>query len=1153
MNPMSYFYTLRAYVESYAGFLGARFLSLIWVIAICVVVWLYGHLAAYGDFKPLASTTARLTVIGVVIAAWAIYMIVTVVRARRRDKALADDIENDAAAEAANRQQAEVGEIRDRLREALALMRRVTRKRFGYVYELPWYVIFGAPGSGKTTALTNSGLKFPLGEAMGTKSVQGIGGTRNCNWWFTDEAILIDTAGRYTTQDDLDGASKAGWEGFLGLLKKYRRSQPMNGALVTISIGDLLTRDSAARLEEMRAIRQRLSELDEFLQARVPVYLVLTKADLLPGFVEFFDGFNKSDREQVWGTTFGLEESYKSQDLPDRFLEEFALLQERVGSMLIERMQQEQDIEARGRLFRFPAELASLKERLHEVLTELCSGSRLVEAPLLRGVYFASGTQAEEAASAHAAPRARRSYFLSRLFSDVIFGEASLVARDKRLSRRQFVMRQLAYGVATAVLLIVLASWTMTYFHNSGAIAQAEERIDAYEDLARNIPVRDVADADFLRVLPSLDNLRNINSGFTVRPVWQVSFGLDQEAKIASRQREAYQKALNGLLLPRMLYHLQTRLAEADDPARSFDDLKLYAMLGGMGPANPDFVAVRAQDMFTELYPGEGRAPTRDALVAHAEALASGPIQPITLDDRLIADARAIIRERSVAARAYDILRDQRASRLLPAWVPAEALGPLGEQAFTRTSKASMREGISGFFTARGYQAVVAPSLETAAREALDEEWVRGEQNPAGTTIDSVSQAALQLYFDNFETQWSELLTDLRPRPSQSIGDAAETTRMLAGNPPPLEAAAKAIAEATNLQPLGAAVGEATGGVIAGSGLTPPDPFGALREAVAASTNGSAPTQNGEQPTPMAALQASITTLHGQLSRAATSTAEVAQVFNVDSQLTAANQDLLQQGRRMPAPLDTWVASVAADIGSLAVKTARQRLGDLWASEGSICSTIVSGRYPFTRSSSRDVAMGDFVRLFGPSGVFQRFFTERLEPFVDTTVSPWTWRGTFGAPGEASEALAQFENADRIKRAFFRDGAEDPSLSINIRPVALGNATEAVMMEIEGESVVYNANGAARSKSIPWPSAQSENSSRLMFLPGGRAEAITENGDWSIFRLFDRAEISDQTDDLFRARFENAGKGAEFDVQFGSVLNPFRLPAMAEFQCPAQL
>ena len=59
----------------------------------------------------------------------------------------------------------------------------------------------GAPGSGKTTALINSGLRVSAGSARSKAAVRGVGGTRNCDWWFTDEAVFLDTAGRYTTQD----------------------------------------------------------------------------------------------------------------------------------------------------------------------------------------------------------------------------------------------------------------------------------------------------------------------------------------------------------------------------------------------------------------------------------------------------------------------------------------------------------------------------------------------------------------------------------------------------------------------------------------------------------------------------------------------------------------------------------------------------------------------------------------------------------------------------------------------------------------------------------------------------------------------------------------------------------------------------------------
>lgn len=66
-------------------------------------------------------------------------------------------------------------------------------------------MVVGSPGDGKTTALLNTGLQFPLAEQMEQTSriltVPG-GGTLHCDWWFTNEAVLIDTAGRYARHDD---------------------------------------------------------------------------------------------------------------------------------------------------------------------------------------------------------------------------------------------------------------------------------------------------------------------------------------------------------------------------------------------------------------------------------------------------------------------------------------------------------------------------------------------------------------------------------------------------------------------------------------------------------------------------------------------------------------------------------------------------------------------------------------------------------------------------------------------------------------------------------------------------------------------------------------------------------------------------------------
>ena len=120
---------------------------------------------------------------------------------------------------------------------------------------------YRSAGAGKTTVLVNSGLNFPLAQKFGKEALRGVGGTRNCDWWFTDKAILLDTAGRYTTQDSNARADAAGWGAFLELLRKFRGRQPINGVIVAISASDLMAVDEQEREQHVAAIRERLDEI----------------------------------------------------------------------------------------------------------------------------------------------------------------------------------------------------------------------------------------------------------------------------------------------------------------------------------------------------------------------------------------------------------------------------------------------------------------------------------------------------------------------------------------------------------------------------------------------------------------------------------------------------------------------------------------------------------------------------------------------------------------------------------------------------------------------------------------------------------------------------------------------------------------------------
>jgi type VI secretion system protein ImpL len=212
---------------------------------------------------------------------------------------------------------------------------------------LPWYIIIGPPGSGKTTALRSSGLQFPY--AKGGK-VKGVGGTRNCDWWLTNEAIILDTAGRWSTQDD----DHEEWLAFLDLLRKTRPGKPVNGILLAVSLLDLEGGE-----EEMsalaKALRDRLDEVTGRLDMVVPVYLLVTKSDLVPGFVEMFGDLRDKERGQIWGLTLPLMASPDERaDLLNEHLQE---LVDVAGQRAFTRLSEERRVDARFKISEFSQQL----------------------------------------------------------------------------------------------------------------------------------------------------------------------------------------------------------------------------------------------------------------------------------------------------------------------------------------------------------------------------------------------------------------------------------------------------------------------------------------------------------------------------------------------------------------------------------------------------------------------------------------------------------------------------------------------------------------------------------------------------------------------------------------------------------------------------
>jgi type VI secretion system protein ImpL len=812
--------------------------TLLGVLVLAALVWVFGPLVGVGETHPLQTAIARYVVIGVLLLLWAALTVFDVVVARRREAAVAAAVSQPTPDRDETDSAEEVALLSERLREALKTLRRArigsdgSRRRLA---SLPWYMFIGPPGAGKTTALVNCGLRFPLAndERYGgaAQGLRGVGGTRNCEWWFTDDAVLIDTAGRYTTQESRAAVDSMAWTGFLHLLRKHRRREPLNGILVTISLSDLSTLPEADRLAHARAIRKRVRELHDELEVRLPVYVLLTKADLIAGFVEFFAPLGREEREQVWGITLPLDDGRSPGGAVAAFAAEFDMLLGRLNERVLERVHQEADLQRRRLIYGFPQQIASLREILADFLSECFRPSRLEPRALLRGVYFTSGTQ-------NGAPIDRlvstlvtelglqrrqlavfrgagRSYFLGRLMREVVFGESTLVRTDPKVARRLAWTRWGVYAGCALTLLLLAGGWLSSYINNRELIAQVNAGATAYNALYAELTRRPGADTDLRPLVHPLDALRGIRSGYSERdraiPI-ALTFGLYQGAKLGRAANDAYAKILNRLLLPRLLARLQMQIAaqvNGSNPDILYQILKVYLILERQGPMDADLVMAWLNADLLATYPSEDDRLVRESIVAHAQAMLEQPLLAIPLNQPLVAQARATLNKEPLAEFSYKRLIRSRMASSLRDWTVLENGGPAASRAFElHSGKPLDSGGVPGIYTRTGYQNPFKPLLVTVTQDIADEGWVLG-RSPQGVQdklreADKLRRDVMGLYLDDYTRQWDRMLADIAIKPFNTLQEALDQLSLLSAPSSPLRDLLTAIDVQTQLSRPGA-------------------------------------------------------------------------------------------------------------------------------------------------------------------------------------------------------------------------------------------------------------------------------------------------------------------------------------------------------------
>lgn len=785
--------------------------------------------------------------IALVVLVAAVWLVTWLLRRRAANRAsramdsMLQEESEQAVAKAAPAKKVEMEAVRKRFSEAIAALKS---SRLGEtsgkaaLYEMPWYVVIGNPAAGKSSAIVSSGLRFPFAEKS-ESIVQGIGGTRNCDWFFTTDGILLDTAGRYAVQKEDRGE----WLGFLQLLKKNRPKAPVNGVIIVASVPELTRNRPEFVINLAKKIRERMQEITSQLEVFAPVYVMFTKVDLIAGFVEFFEGADLAERERAWGATLPYDADGKADPVAS-FDEHFDKLFDGLKEMSIQRMALYRGEQLGPGVLTFPLEFAGIRPALRAFIATLFEENPFQFKPIFRGFYFSSALQEGQATSmssdriaerfglkvlgqARKSPPSVGGFFLRDLFSRVVFADKDLVRQYSSKAKRRF--RLGVFAACVAALGVALGGMTWSFIGNQ----RLTQNVQADLDKAIKLQEGRIDLASRLEALDILqDRIEQLQRFREDTPV-SLGLGLFQGERMERQIRQEYFSGVREIMLKPVTESLESFLTETNRRAAelkpmagspqsasagtakpeakqeaadatqykessptnvqdAYNALKTYLMLGDRQHTEVGHL----NDQLTRFWRGwleanRGTMP-REQMIRSAERLmnfflanAEDPGFP-TIDVKLVLadetreNLRRVVRGMPARERVYAEIK-ARASTRFPAMTVANIVGEDGKDLLAGSY------AIPGTFTRDAWEQYVESAIKDAANKELQsKDWVLQSATQDDLSLEGspeqIQKALTLAYKTDYVQEWQKFLQGVTVTEFNGFDDAVQRLNLL-GDP----------------------------------------------------------------------------------------------------------------------------------------------------------------------------------------------------------------------------------------------------------------------------------------------------------------------------------------------------------------------------------
>ncbi|HEN8798517.1 TPA: type VI secretion system membrane subunit TssM [Pseudomonas putida] len=1149
-------------------------------VLMLVAIWWLGPEWTWREHQPLASvanrSVASLMLVLIPLLCW---LIVLRTRFRRLQ---------------AERQQAVAAELDCSLPFILAQDKALSQDLARYLdnvggqralYQLPWYLVLGAEHAGKSSFIDHTDQCFSLTRIDRAQARAQLAEVLAypVGWWVSDDAVIIDPPGALISQAAAPGGSTTAetqarlWQHLLGWLLRNRSQRALNGLILVVDLPALLHGTPEQRVALTYVLRTRLYEVSSQLGSRLPLYVVLTKFDLLDGFDQAFSKHSAGKREHMLGFTFKLDTVDSYDAWLDEYREYYDHLLKQLFEQLVDQLDRLGSAPLRGRLYSLHAQMIGLRPILLGFLQETLASDRFTTPALVRGVYWSSVVQqgdmlnafVREAAQPYQTKLPLREgkaqgkalvYFIQQAFRRVIYPEAGLGGDNTKVARSKRQLFWVGSGVGALAFCVVIASWQRYFDINSTKAVGVLAKSQAYS----RQEVDPHLDSTGRNLLEPLDQIRDAVAVFgDYRAAWPgvADVGLYQGRAIGPRVDEAYLSLLSRRFLPALASGVVDAMNAAPlGSEQQMAALRVYRMLEDRQNRRPEWVEDWMARIWQQAFPGQGQLQ-RD-LMHHLKYALAYVDTDLPQYRQEIAAVQQALRKVPLPERVYAGLKRQAGEQLHSGLDLRHQVGPAFDVVYRPSAGVSDGDNsvlLSPLLTAKGFREYFEPRSQQFADMAMIDQWALGERDHldySESDRHALTERLSNLYSADYIDSWRRALNAFTVADFADLDHAVAVLEQLTGPAAPLHRLLDAVRENTAFSsPVDVQTpSEATIQRPASSRPEQQQAMAIQRAfaglAAMLQVTAEKPSYHDETVAAIVAVHDYAKAVQDSPDRGKAALQAVHQRFSMTGHDPISSLQRVATG--LPEPLNHQVRKVAYQTAQVLNVEALRELERRWDTQVySFFQQRLAGRYPFLVSGS-DASLDDFEAFFGSKGRLQQFNDQYLKVFLKENLEALQ-SGQQGQSLIRSDVIEQLALAERVRETFF-DQRGNLSVQFSIEPLGLSANQRTSLLDLDGQLISYT-HGPSQITGVVWPNTlgQHVRSNLTLLRNNGNSSSLEYRGPWSMFRLLSRGSLNGRTATSVDLSFRTGDGVMRYRLNAEKAFNPITQQPFKGFRLPRGL